>query len=193
MAPRFVLQILSGIALAAMVTAAGVSAQDAGTPTPATLDVFDPAVADATPIAGIETFAVASAEHTEEAVDYPQDPPAGGPHAPSWQKCAVYDAPVQNELAVHAQEHGAVWITYQPALSDDDRAELEALAKDAPFVLISPYPDLDAPVVASAWGAQLRVDAVDDPRLQAFLERYAGNGPERGARCDSGVETTLRG
>lgn len=193
MAPRFILQILSGIVLAGMVTAAGVSAQDGGTPTPATLDVFDPVVAEATPIAGIETFEVASADHTEEAVDYPQDPPAGGPHAPAWQKCAVYDAPVQNELAVHAQEHGAVWITYQPALAEDDVTQLEALAEDAPFVLVSPYPDLDAPVVASAWGAQLRVNAADDSRLQTFIERYAGNGPERGARCDSGVETTLGG
>ena len=47
--------------------------------------------------------------------------------------------------------------------------------------------------MASAWGAQLRVDEVDDPRLQAFIDRYAGNGPERGATCDTGVETTVTG
>lgn len=168
-----------------------VVAQDASpTPSP-NADIFDPAVAEATPIPGVETFDVESADHTTESVDYPQDPPAGGPHHPSWQKCMVYEAPVRAEHAVHSQEHGAVWITYQPDLSESDRETLAELAVDQPYVLISPYPGLEDSVVASAWGAQLRVDDVDDPRLQAFIDRYAGNGPERGATCDTGIETTI--
>ena len=163
------------------------------TPTPAgeSTDIFDPAVAEATPIAGVETFDVASADHTTDDVDYPRNPPAGGPHDPSWQKCQVYDAPIRAEHAVHSQEHGAVWITYQPDLSEEDVEALAAYAEDQPYVLISPYPDLEAPVVASAWGAQLRLDDVADPRLRNFIDRYAGSGPERGATCDSGVEETV--
>ena len=168
-----------------------VMAQDA-TPTPSPgAEISDPAVAEATPTAGVETFEVASAAHTSQSVDYPRDPPAGGPHDPTWQKCAVYDAPVRPENAVHSQEHGAVWITYQPDLADSDREALAELAVDQPYVLVSPYPGLEDPVVASAWGAQLRVDDVDDPQLQAFIDRYAGNGPEPGAPCDTGIETTL--
>jgi hypothetical protein len=170
-----------------------VVAQDVS-PTPDTsADIFDPAVAEATPIAGVETFEVKSATHTTDPVDYPQDPPVGGPHDPSWQKCAVYDAPVRPENAVHSMEHGAVWITYQPDLPEGDRETLASLAKNQSSLLVSPYPGLEDPVVASAWGAQLRLDDVHDPRLQAFIDRYAGNGPERGATCDSGVETTLAG
>jgi hypothetical protein len=168
-----------------------VVAQDA-TPTPdAGADIFDPAVAEATPIPEVETFEVESATHTTDPVDYPQDPPVGGPHDPSWQKCAVYDAPVRPENAVHSMEHGAVWITYQPDLPESDREVLAKLAEGQRFLLISPYPGLEDPVVASAWGAQLRLDDVNDPRLRAFIDRYAGNGPERGASCDSGVETTV--
>lgn len=180
--------------VAALVSALSLSsglAQDAGTPASGvTTDLFDPAVVEATPISGIETFTVESADHTEDAVEYAQNPPAGGPHAPAWQKCQAYDAPVRNENAVHSQEHGAVWITYQPDLPE---AEVKALAKlaDTRYVLVSPYPDLEDPIVASAWGAQLRLDAADDPRLGAFIERYAGNGPEPGANCDSGIETTV--
>lgn len=178
------------VSLATALSLGGAYAQDAGTPAPAATDFFDPAVAQATPIAGIELFEVESAAHTEDTVDYPQDPPAGGPHAPAWQKCDAYDAPLRNEYAVHAQEHGAVWITYQPDLP---QAEREALAKlaETRFVLVSPYPDLEDPIVASAWGAQLRLEAADDPRLPAFIARFAGNGPEPGANCDSGIETTL--
>jgi hypothetical protein len=180
--------------VAALVTALSLSsglAQDAGTPAPGvSSDLFDPAVAEATPISGVETFIVESADHTEDPVDYPQDPPAGGPHDPAWQKCAAYDAPIRNENAVHSQEHGAVWITYQPDLPEAEVKALDKLAETR-YVLVSPYPGLEDPIVASAWGAQLRLEAADDPRLGAFIERYAGNGPEPGANCDSGLETTL--
>lgn len=172
----------------------GVSVAQETSPTPvAVSDVFDPAVADATPIAGVETFEITSADHTKDPVNYPQDPPAGGPHDPSWQKCAVYDAPVRNENAVHSLEHGAVWITYQPDLPAAEKEAVTKLAAGKPYLLVSPYPDLDAPLVASAWGAQLRPEGVDDPRLAAFITRYAGNGPEPGASCDTGVETTVSG
>ena len=172
----------------------GCSAGQDANPTPDVgADIFDPSLAEATPIAGVETFQVGSATHTTDPVDYPQDPPVGGPHDPSWQRCMVYDAPVRNENAVHSLEHGAVWITYQPDLPESDREILAKLAEGQRSVLVSPYPGLEDPVVASAWGAQLRLGDVNDPRLQAFIARYAGHGPEGGASCESGVETTLPG
>jgi hypothetical protein len=179
------------LVLGALAACGPAGAQNTPTPIAESTDIFDPAVAEAMPIAGVETFEVASANHTPEDVDYPQDPPAGGPHDPSWQKCQVYHAPIRDENAVHSQQHGAVWITYQPDLPEEDVAALAAYAKDQPYLLISPYPGLEDPVVASAWGAQLRLEDVADPRLQAFIDRYAGNGPERGASCDSGVEETV--
>ena len=175
-----------------MLPGCSVAQETSPTPNPGG-DIFDPSLPEATPIPGVETFEVESATHTTDPVDYPQDPPAGGPHDPSWQRCMVYDAPVRNENAVHSQEHGAVWITYQPDLPESDREILADLAEGQEYLLISPYPELEDPVVASAWGAQLRLDDVNDPRLQAFIDRYAGNGPERGATCDSGVETTVTG
>ena len=188
-----VVAMSTAFGISIMTLSGGVVAQEVS-PTPnAGADIFDPAVVEATPIPGVETFEIDSATHTTDPVDYPQEPPAGGPHDPSWQKCAVYDAPVRNENAVHSQEHGAVWITYQPDLPESDREILAELAEGQLYVLISPYPELEDPVVASAWGAQLRVDDVNDPRLQAFIDRYAGNGPEPGASCDSGVETTIGG
>jgi hypothetical protein len=188
--------VLRSIAVAVLLGIAvyGASAQDAATPTPVvSSDVFDPAAAAATPLPGVQTFVVESRTHTDQPVDYPQDPPVGGPHAGVWQKCQFYDAPVQKEQAVHSLEHGAVWITYQPDLPDAERKVLKKLAKDQPYLLVSPYPGLPDPLVASAWGAQLRLDDVNDPRLQRFIDYYAGNGPERGASCASGVESTVAG
>ena len=68
---------------------------------------------------GTQTYEIPSKDHTTEPVEYPQNPPVGGDHNPVWQNCGYYDEPVRNENAVHSLEHGAVWITYQPDLPQD--------------------------------------------------------------------------
>jgi hypothetical protein len=56
-------------------------------------------------------------------------------------------------------------------------------------VLVSPYPDLPAPVVASAWGKQLQLDSANDPRLEQFVSafREGPQTPEPGAPCTGGT------
>jgi hypothetical protein len=142
------------------------------------------------PIPGVETFKDLAHTHVTTPVTYPQVPPVGGPHAPAWLKCDVYTEPVPNENAVHAMEHGAVWITYRPGLAQGDLDTLHRLQGLKPgWVLMSPYAGLPTAVVASAWGLQLTVDKVDDARLGDFVKRYAGGdqGGEKGTRCDNGL------
>jgi len=90
--------------------------------------------------------------------------------------------------AVHALEHGAVWVTYQSDLPQDQNATLAAAAAANPHELLSPYPDLPAPVIASAWGKQLQLDSADDPRLPAFPDAYlpGPQTPEPDAPCSGG-------
>ena len=76
-------------------------------------------------------------------VTYPQSPPVGGPHAPVWLDCGVYDQPVRAENAVHDLEHGAVWISYDPDLDADD---ISALAGALPQNgIMAPYPPSGLP------------------------------------------------
>ena len=135
----------------------------------------------------VETWEITDRAHTTDDVTYPQDPPAGGAHAPIWLACGVYDEPVRDENAVHDLEHGTVWITHDPDLSDADRA---ALAEQLPDNgIMSPREGLPSPVVVTVWGAQLRLDSVDDRRLGLFLEEY-GDGhtaPEFGVSCEGGT------
>jgi hypothetical protein len=135
-------------------------------------------------IVGLQTFSGLSRNHVTTAVDYPQIPPVGGDHFPAPQTCGAYDQPIHNELGVHSMEHGAVWITYRPDLPP---AAVDRLRREArqSYVLVSPYPDLPAPVVASAWGLQVRLDSAEDSRLDQFVTRFR-NGPqtpEPGAAC----------
>ncbi|MEV5703854.1 DUF3105 domain-containing protein [Actinoallomurus sp. NPDC052274] len=140
-------------------------------------------------IPGVRTFHNLSRRHTTSHITYPQVPPVGGPHAPLLLNCGVYLTPVRQENAVHSLEHGAVWVTYQPDLPADQVATLRALVRGRSHLLLSPFPDLPAPVVASAWGRQLRLDSAFDPRLKRFISVYreGPQTPERGAPCSGGV------
>ena len=127
--------------------------------------------------------------HTDQDVDYPQSPPVGGPHAPVWLDCGVYDEPVRDENAVHDLEHGTVWITYGPDLAEGEVAALADLLPQNG--ILSPYDGLAAPVVVTVWGRQLALTGADDPRLPLFLTAYAGGetAPEPTASCAGGVRS----
>jgi hypothetical protein len=138
-------------------------------------------------LSDVQTWEITDTRHTDGEVDYPQSPPAGGPHAPVWLACGVYDVPVREENAVHDLEHGAVWITHDPALRERDVAALAALLPDN--AIMSPRDGLPSPVVVTVWGAQLALDGARDPRLRLFLAEY-GDGhtaPEFGVTCNGGT------
>jgi hypothetical protein len=150
---------------------------------------------------GTQVYPVATRNHTTAHVDYAQTPPVGGLHAPVWLNCGIYDRPVPNENAVHSLEHGVVWVTYDPARVDTAGvAALRALvtsryAGAERYVILSPYPGLPAPVVASAWGVQLRATSPSDTRVRDFIDyfRTGPQTPESGARCTGGVGLPVDG
>ncbi|MEV4139415.1 DUF3105 domain-containing protein [Dactylosporangium sp. NPDC049742] len=143
-------------------------------------------------IPGVERLVIQDRYHTTDPVPYDRTPPAGGPHAPVWLNCGVYAAPVPAENAVHSLEHGAVWVTYRPDLPAGQVAALRLLGR-RPYTIVSPYPGLPAPVVASSWGRQLRLDDAGDDRLQRFLDVYREGPltPERGGPCHGGTGAPL--
>ncbi|BDP44636.1 hypothetical protein DAETH_46050 (plasmid) [Deinococcus aetherius] len=151
------------------------------------------AACSARPLAGVQTFTFRAGDHREGRLVYEQTPPAGGPHNPSWQNCGVYASALYNEYVVHSLEHGAVWITYRPTLSPEGVRTLASLAQGRTHVLVSPNGGQTAPVVLTAWGAQLPVTEVGDSRIKAFLKRYeqGPTTPERGAACTGGYSGTL--
>ena len=143
------------------------------------------------PIDGVKTFTGLSRNHVTGTVSYAQNPPVGGDHSAVDQNCGYYSTPVADENAVHSLEHGAVWITHDPALPTAQLGTLKALAANSQYVLVTPRSGLPSAVVASAWGVQLQLASADDPRLAAFVTKYA-NGPqtpEPGAACAGGVGT----
>ncbi len=145
-------------------------------------------------IEGIQTFDYAAGqEHVTTSVDYAESPPVGGPHAPppDWADCTgtVYDVDIRHENAVHSLEHGAVWITYDPAaLSQADIDTLADLVENEAGRMMSPYEGLDSPISIQSWNHQLKVDSADDVRIKQFADFLTLNNeftPEPGASCEN--------
>jgi hypothetical protein len=192
---RLLVVVVAGIALALVIPVAVVLVTQ--TREQARVD----AVAER-PIVGEKEVEVGSARHVSDDVPYEAPapvpagtslPPVGGDHDPTPQNCGFYDQPVRDENAVHSLEHGAVWLAYRADLESADIARLKEIAQGTPYVLASPYDDLAAPVVATAWGVQLELEDTSDERLDAFLLRYVQGEqtPEPGAPCDGGVGTPI--
>jgi hypothetical protein len=130
-----------------------------------------------------------AAQHQWGPIKYEQVPPIGGPHNQNWQRCMgdVYPAPIASEHAVHAMEHGAVWITYQPNLPADQVAVLAKKVKGNDYMLMSPFEGQDKPISLQVWGYQLKVDKAGDKRIDEFIKALRQQvGPEQGATCSSG-------
>jgi len=139
---------------------------------------------------GTETLAVGDPRHVDgDLYDDTALAPAGGPHAPVWLNCGVYEDVVPAENALHSLEHCAVWITYRPDIGTDGARALRRLAPPRSRVIVSPVPNQEAPVVATAWARRLQVDSPGDSRLDQFVREFTTNGvaPEPTGRCDGGV------
>ncbi|MFL6113183.1 MAG: DUF3105 domain-containing protein [Catenulispora sp.] len=143
-------------------------------------------------ISGLHTYKYASGQqHVTTPVDYKESPPVGGPHDPYWADCTgtVYSVDIRHENAVHAEEHGAVWVTYNPKkVSSADIKTLAKLVQDQPGRLMSPYAGLDSPISIQSWNHQLKVSKASDTRLKQFADFFTTNSsyyPEIGASCEN--------
>lgn len=140
------------------------------------------------PPEGIEVYPATTNEVTREPIDYGRRPPTNGDHDPLWQNCGAYEEPIKDRHAVHSMDHGVVWISHRPNLPAVQLRELRSYG-DEDYVIVSPYPGLDAPVTATSWRVQLDLQGADDPRLRQFVEDFQNTelAPLSGNRCSLGV------
>jgi hypothetical protein len=138
---------------------------------------------------------VNTASHAREAIDYSVQgelPPAGGPHWGAAGACpadpdlappfcgpvpwGIYEAPFRAESVVHNMEHAGVVVWYNTS-NLNVVAQLErtvsAFAEHGRYVVMMPYPDIEAGMIAlTAWGRRDKFSVEDyrDERVQDFIE-----------------------
>ena len=158
---------------------------------------FTPTASDKDPsthIKGIvvHNYGAANRGHisSDKRVAYDHSPPFGGPHDATWAACngVVYSTAVRNENMVHALEHGAVWIAYNPTkINGPALQSLQDRVQGSNYLMLSPYPGLDSPISLQSWGHQLKLSNPADKRIDQFIQSLRLNQytyPEVGASCD---------
>jgi Protein of unknown function (DUF3105) len=162
----------------------------------AAVATFTPSASNQDPskaIPGVVTASFPSGQHVtpSQRVAYTHFPPFGGAHDYNWAACGgvVYSRAVRNENMVHALEHGAVWIAYDPARVTGAALDaLHARVDGKPYTLMSPYPGLDQPISLQSWGHQLKLADANDSRIDQFIQALRRNQyayPEVGASCEA--------
>ena len=140
------------------------------------------------PPKGIQVYPATTNRTVEGPIEYDRKPPTNGNHAPLWQNCGFYDEPIQDRHAVHSMDHGVVWITYRPNMPQQQLETLRPYSKEN-YVIVSPYPGQNAPVIATSWRVQLKLNGANDPRLERFVNQFKISelAPLSGNRCVLGV------
>ncbi len=114
----------------------------------------------------------------------PGEPPTGGPHFDVPQRTGVYDAPIHDGNAIHALEHGIVWISYHPDLVDEEtvrslRDIADSLGGDA---ILSPRPQNAMPIALASWGRLLPMSSLNEELAREFIRTNRNRSPEPGVR-----------
>lgn len=115
--------------------------------------------------------------------------PTSGPHPSNAPPCGVFPS-LEPGLAIHAQEHGAVVVWHQPNLDQEQITEITQMLQewDSHWIL-APNPDIEEPIVATAWNRRMRFQDLNTPvgdadaTLREFVDTYRNRGPER-ISCD---------
>ncbi len=112
------------------------------------------------------------------------DPLPGGMHDQRPLTAGFYEAQIPDGAAIHALEHGLIWIAYQPDLVTPADIEVLRALQDrfSRDVIVSPRPQNETPVAALSWGRILRLDSADDDLLTGFVGTNLDRSPEPGIR-----------
>lgn len=114
-------------------------------------------------------------------VTYQSNPPTSGNHWGTPLKEGIYEEEKPDEAVVHSMEHGRVWISYKPSISDELKNELVDLLKNKSAIILTPREANDTDIALAAWG---RLDTfnveenLDTKRILDFIKTYLHQGPE---------------
>ncbi len=119
----------------------------------------------------VQEFKDQGTEHISESgqFTYNSNPPTSGPHygqAPAW---GFYSEPIDDESALHAVEHGGVWVSYKDLNQDEIDLLKGFVDSNSQSVIVTPRPKNNARISAVAWTKLVEFESVDVDALQKFL------------------------
>ncbi len=121
--------------------------------------------------------------------EYTSDPPTSGPHYGQTARSGFRDEEIPDQYIIHNLEHGDVWISYHPRVSDEVKNKLKKFG--AAKVIVAPREANEFDIALAAWGRldafNIEDDQVPTDRISDFIKRYLGKGPERVPGASGGI------
>ena len=117
-------------------------------------------------------------------VDYKTNPPTSGSHYAEPADWGVYGEAIPDERLVHNLEHGGIWISYRPSISDAAKDRLTALAKSYKSkVIMVPREKNDTDIALVSWGRIYKMGiasdgSFDEKAIKNYIKKYKDTGPE---------------
>jgi hypothetical protein len=130
---------------------------------------------------------LASADEAHPA--YNTNPPTSGWHLPPIPRPGIYTQPKVAEDLGHFMEHGGVWVLYNcPDGCEEDVQQLQQVVNsaidDGRPVAMAPFPTMDTKIAAVAWQRLLKLDTLDEGKLDDFINRLSCHyNPEGAPYC----------
>lgn len=112
---------------------------------------------------------------------YNSNPPTSGWHNPRAAEWGVYKEELPDEMLIHNLEHGGIWISYPPGISEDVRKKLESFYdKYGRKIIVEPRSKNDADIALAAWNRldKFPVFEYSDERVEKFIKVFRNKGPE---------------
>jgi hypothetical protein len=120
---------------------------------------------------------------------YNSNPGTSGPHYAQTARSGFRGEAISDEHIVHNLEHGDIWISFHPRVSDETKKQLKKFG--AAKVIITPREANDTDVALAAWGRldtfNLEDDVFPEQRIRDFINRYINKGPEKVPGMSGGI------
>lgn len=122
--------------------------------------------------------------HVARGKDHPSynsNPPTSGPHyGDGVAGPGIKTEPVTDELVLHSMEHGAAVVWYKDDLAESDVDRIRnAFQSASGKKIMLPRENLDVPVALTSWGYLLKLDSIDEAKIQEFIETNNDRAPEK--------------
>lgn len=112
---------------------------------------------------------------------YNSNPPTSGWHLGSPQEWGVYNEEKPDESLIHNLEHGGVWISYRPGISEEIKEKLAGFYKKyGRKIIVTPRSRNDSDIALVAWTRldKFSVGEYSDERIERFVKAFRNKGPE---------------
>ncbi|MDP3726476.1 MAG: DUF3105 domain-containing protein [bacterium] len=120
---------------------------------------------------------------------YNSNPPTSGPHYEQTARSGFRDEIIPDEHIIHNLEHGDIWISYHPRVSEDVKDMLKKFG--AAKVIVTPREANEADIALASWGRLDTFNIADEPnaeqRIRDFINRHINKGPEKVPGMSGGV------